>query len=287
MSDLKSIFTKAWNTFLDTTPREWGICISQVFSLLSLPTLSRKSLLAALQGPQGGAFALSLVLHLSPVVWLWAQSVNAPAGEPGAITTLKDILKNPKVSEEAAASEALEIFGISYFNGTESKKTTLMPSKISGLLKSLRMTNTAWASIARPSNQHVDTTIAKKTVEQKNWQELSKEQQLQEKKTVAGKLDEILSKEISQYDSQFQSCYEKSLLQDSTMNGKIEFLVQMGSAQKVETATVRFDGVGLPESKKSLENCLKAVASKIRFPAVDQENIAGKKLKFFVVLKSR
>ena len=285
MSELKMIFVNAVNTFLDTTPRQWiqGVAAFLKDLLIGLEE-GRKEVF----DKSGGALVLSLMLHASPVVWMWSQQVDSDSSDASVATTLKDLLRQPKAEvADTSESSLIEVLGVYYFNGTEKKKSVLQNTQMSNLLKSLRVTNTAWASVSGNQNKKPQVMPSQAETPDKGWQELAKEQQAREKKSVAGKLDEILSQEVRKYDSQFQSCYEKSLLQDSSMNGKIEFLIQMGSAQRVESAHVRFDGVGLPESKKDLEGCLRTIANKIHFPVVDQENIAGKTLKFFVLLKSR
>lgn len=271
MSVISQTFHKALNTFLDTTPREWFAWLRDIFSF----DFHFKNVLMV-------ALSLSVVLHMLPVLWVWKESLKETrSGE--AVMTLRDLLKKEDPVKGSVVEEIpKELTGVFYVDGRKKKVPVSMTSKLSGLLRQLQTTGTAWASTPSTHAKKV-AFVATPQFHAQDWKELAKDNPKDDVPT--GKMEDFLSKEIAKYDSQFQSCYEGALLKDSSMNGKIEFMILMGAAQRVDSAQVRFDGVGMPDSKQQLEGCLRGVAGKIHFQT--QEPLEGKKLKFFVVLKSR
>lgn len=92
---------------------------------------------------------------------------------------------------------------------------------------------------------------------------MQKEIELQ--KTQKSSLDlSKVRKIVYQRNSQYQKCYEQSLLNDEFMEGlvKVEILVRN---QKVSKSLVDFNGSGNKKAVKNLQSCLKSKLAGLRF----------------------
>lgn len=288
MKSLLMTLTKLLNVFLDTTPRQWLIFWAEAFQIdWKNPGAQAKNFVLSFRGVKGHAFGISIILHA--MVLVCAILPQGQIAELFRTTAEQEIKLQDKTDPSQISSEDfIEISGVYYLNGTEKKRPLQSSlSKLSGLLKQLKGPSAAWATAGAKESTTKTPAIQKLLVPSKSpqWQDIARPQEIE--KTDSRSLEEDLSRRITQQDGQFQNCYEGALLKDPSMNGRIEFLVKIGSSQRVDGVDVDFAGVGLPESRRHLQTCLQNVAAKIRFDDLVGQKIAGKKLKFYVVLKSR
>ena len=71
-------------------------------------------------------------------------------------------------------------------------------------------------------------------------------------------------KVIDQHSFQFQECYERGLLKDESLSGKVIFLLKLRQSQ-VKKAGLELKGKGNPASRKELTRCLFNESKKLTF----------------------
>jgi hypothetical protein len=278
------------NMVLDTTPRQWLIFWAETFQFnYKDPVGQLKDNLKSFYSLKGATLAVSIVVHILLIFSIQSQKMtdDSIANEGGETITLAD---KKDLTALMAQQDLLATSGVYYFNGTE-KKITAPPLKASksalaALLKKLGSGKNNWKATANqfgiPSADASVPTNKKDLDSKFSW---SAAVEKHPKKESTGKVEEELTKQIAKYDTQFQGCYEKALLKDSSMNGKIEFLMKVGGQNNISESQVRFEGVGMHAGKSQLEACLHEVAGKIRL-ADNSRELVGKKIKFYVMLKA-
>lgn len=96
------------------------------------------------------------------------------------------------------------------------------------------------------------------------------------KSSVGGKsvnYDGIM-KVIDQHSFQFQECYERALLRDESLSGKVNFLLKLNSSQ-VQKAGLDLQGKGSPASRRELTRCLFQESKKLVFSS-NKSNVSIK-----------
>ncbi len=73
-----------------------------------------------------------------------------------------------------------------------------------------------------------------------------------------------IMKVIDQHSFEFQECYEKALLRDENLSGKVIFLLKLAHSQ-VKTAGLELKGKGSPISRRELTRCLFQESKKLVF----------------------
>ncbi len=88
-----------------------------------------------------------------------------------------------------------------------------------------------------------------------------------------------IMKVIDKHNFQFQECYEKALLKDEKLSGKVIFLLKLNQS-KVQKAGLELKGKGNPMSRRELTRCLFRESKRLSFKK-NTENIS---IKFNLIL---
>lgn len=80
----------------------------------------------------------------------------------------------------------------------------------------------------------------------------------------------------------FRNCYERALLSDEKLSGKVDFLFTIAAGGRVGQTQVQFQGNGNSSSQSLLKSCLGEVSQAIQFPS----SISGRRIKFNLRVKS-
>lgn len=275
------------STFLDTTPRQWFIFWAETFNVdYQNPLLQIKNIALSFYGIKGAALAGSLALHMLLFVYHVQSQKLLPTGVN--VSSDKELtLQDQKVlAALMAQKEMIEIKGVYYVDGNEKKKIASTGNAVlSDLLKKLKSGKSSWALANKIAIPNASASISSVPSKDSSFSWKQAVENTESKKDTSRETEDKLTQQIAKYETQFQGCYEKALLKDSSMNGKIEFLIQIGNQNNVAKSNVRFEGVGIPTGKLQLEGCLQNIVSKIRL-SDDGQDLNGKKIKFYAMLKA-
>lgn len=291
MKSLFKIAVKLLDILLDTTPRQWLIFLAETLCLdYRNPERQFREMLFVFRGPIGGALALSLMLHglLISSTWIKDRFDTVVSGAAGESI---DLQEQKSLEKLMALKEAIEVSGVYYLNGTE-KKIDLQKAtdpKLSMLLQKFKQGLGRWGDASSLGIAKADASVVKNkqdvTKASYSWSETVKNSKSAAPKVDGSALEQGLAKTISSYNPRFQNCYEKSLLKDALMGGRIGFELTVGRAQNISDSKISFEGTASSESVSLLEQCLNGVTQQIRLPA-NSESLSGKKIKFYVMLKA-
>jgi hypothetical protein len=275
------------STFLDTTPRQWLIFWAETFHFdYKNPKQQLKNIVYSFYGIQGTALLGSFALHLLLFAYS-VQSQKLSEDKLNSSTSEEITLQDQKtLAALIAQQEMIEITGVYYIDGKE--KTKIIPKGnaiLSDLLKKLKSGKNNWALSNKIVIPNAAASVLSNNAKNSNFSWQQAVETTEQKKDSPHAIEDKLTKQIAQYEPKFQGCYEKALLKDSSMNGKIEFLMQIGQNNNIANSHVRFEGVGLPAGKSQLEDCLQNVVSKIVITN-DGQDLNGKKIKFYAMLKA-
>lgn len=250
------MITNLWNTFLDTTPRQWARALAPTGATI--------------------AWALSLTVHAAAFSALFVvpgHRLAALQGETVEITLQPSrgiadadpafddssdiVIRVPKHLRDRLASRLLHKYANMHVSngGTEQQP------------------NVNWQS---PRAELAAPTI--KTVDLKSSLATSPKS----KATEGFSRDEI-SRELARYQPRFRACYEKALLADSSLNGKVQFVFTPGPLGEITQDEVIFEGVGRPDTRQELQTCLHQAMLEIRLPLTLAEAF-GRSIQFQAVL---
>lgn len=266
------MLSKMWNTFLDTTPRQWGRAAARVFIpqrrlltwsagtlTLGISLLVHAAILAAV------AFGGRARMHSAADAYVEVElrgATAAPAAVDPAFDDNSDIVIPAPKPRKKTAAELLAEQMMKRYQGV----------RIGGL-------NQVAAATQAPASQAV---VDPKPVE-KNLNDTLLHAEEQKPKLKTPGLAKDLSQHLARYQNQFQGCYDRALLSDESLNGRIQFEMQIGSAGGIAADQVLFQGVGLPATKTQVQNCLQTVLHGIRFPPTLAQ-FYGRTIKFQAVL---
>ncbi len=257
--------TNIWNTFLDTTPRQWGRNFAGLFRMPEInlrPLLGNRWILAsvglhaavfvAVVAPGGLAETLgkadaSYEIEFRPVVQSAQDEVEAAFDENSEI--VMRVPPKPKKKPETLAEKLLKKYKKIYVGGiaaTDKQQEELNK-------------NPQWRQ-AKPSYR-ASTQIGKVDLS-KHLDSMASS----EKDQIPGLSKDMLNQHLAQYQGKFQSCYESALLKDESLNGKVRFELKTGASGGIAASKVGFEGVGLPSTRTELQSCLQTVIRQIQFP---------------------
>ena len=272
LSGLKDLL----NVFLDTTPRQW------IHSLLDLVAGLRQQV----RGVFGAALTASVLGH---GVLLVSNDITAAvksaisAKQDGETIDLKERAELEQMLEQ---KQAMEVVGVYYLNGTEKIKKSLVSPDFLRLFKNMKQLN----AVSRWSLKEASaTTTPPKPGAADGKMDWSKAtQEMRAKDSIQPKQpnrEQSLIKTLHSYNPQFQACYERSLLKDPTISGKIAFELMVGTSRRIAQSNIKFEGQASAAGLDQLTDCLEAVTSKVMLPP-EAEGMSGKRIKFYVMLKS-
>lgn len=269
------MISSLWNTFLDTTPRQWGHKIQigaanlmSAMNPLHILKLDYRSyangwviasiaihitIYVAVVAPGGLAVTLNKAdgyeIEFIPVARPAGDDVEAIYDEESEIVVRvpKKVKKKEKSLAEKLLSKYQKVYVGGVANVEEEKNLDQKPD---------------WRK-AKPSYR-VQTAQAGKIDMSKH---LDAAAQLDAKNQIPGLSKDQLTQHLAQYQGRFQSCYEAALLKDESLNGKVRFELKTGPTGNVTNAQVTFDGVGLPTTRSELQTCLQVHIREIRFPS--------------------
>lgn len=270
---------KAFNTFLDTTPRQW-IRYWLEFWNLDFESWSDlyKTLGQNLRSLSASTICVSAIIHSILLVMAGVVSDRLYDEQKKDIVSLKDIELE---GGDKTTMDIVEISGVYYFDQDFLKKKK-PKSVLESLLSDLKNRGPKVASnqlqVKSPGQKKLKVSDLKKM--DIDWSQITAE--TTEK---SSDIEKELNQYLARYNDQFRNCYEKSLIKDPSLNAKVEFLLQVGSNRNIAKSEIQFSGVGTPAVKEELRGCLQLVTQKIQLPK-NSEELSGKQLKFFVVLNS-
>lgn len=258
--------SRIWNTFLDTTPRQWVHYFSEYFQT---PRISFE---------RGGTYSLlfSAFTHVLAFYMIFFYIEPVPKSEPSKEiyeVALLEMARSGTKDVEPVYDENSDIY-----LPAEKKKKKKPLTLAQRLLQKYRHSELPslnskeknegeqkpkWRSAARKENSKVREMVRKDLISQLSLDQLNSK----EDKKDFGSLKDELNQHLALYQKSLQSCYEASLLKDESLNGKVSFELRTGKEGEVVKGDVSFNGVGRPETRESLENCLMRVVRQIRFPA--------------------
>lgn len=92
-----------------------------------------------------------------------------------------------------------------------------------------------------------------------------------------------LTEHIAGYEQQLQNCYERALLAESGLSGRVHFELEPARNGRVQKRKIAVEGVSQQRVENDLKFCLNAVIDQIHFPNKFQ-SIYGKTIQFYVLL---
>ena len=156
-----------------------------------------------------------------------------------------------------------------------------LATSLSGLAGQSAETAAPAASKYFKSDRTAPGPVKKEEAQWSSQLEKSLEQEDSSSENSVNRLREYLSKE----EARFQQCYERALLLDRSMSGKVEFMLEFGAQGRISDAQVLYQGEGQDGSRNFLSTCLVTASKKLVLPK-DVRGLDGKKVKFYVLLSS-
>ncbi len=222
----------SFNTFLDTTPRQW---------LQKIPTARLPF-----------ATLASVIVHVAAFLGL----VLAPQSKILAALENSESPTLETVEVEMSASSDVE----PVYDGSsdivmpvEKKKPKTEAQK---LFDKYRILNVR--AIAKSKSQPISQRTSLQRVIPQNIP--------LEKMDKSNDKDQV-TQYLGRYQHQFQTCYDSALLKDSSLNGRVRFSLKVSKVGAIAESVVRFDGVGQNAIRHNLESCLQVATHQIQFPA--------------------
>lgn len=274
------------NTFMDTTPRQWLNYFAYIFGLnWSSWGEFYKSLVNFFTGKQTLFVYFSALFHMTLLAAMQMQFDESMVHKQKAHHLSEKRLKHDN-SLGNTDEQPIEITGIYYIDSSSlsQKKTETKSSRLANLFKKSKNFG-KFSHSQDPVKKRKGGSLKNKNISgasKMSWDHISVNETAHHDDSVY----ENLSRHVDTYNPQFQKCYEQALLNDSSLNAKVEFKLKVGKNLKITDAQVDFSGVGTYQAQDGLKKCLKNVARTISFPNADQAPVAGKQIRFFVVLDS-
>ncbi len=282
---MKKTFIRLLNTFLDTTPRQWihgflkflglDYCSWSEFRLALVNNL--KSLSAfSIYGSALGHLVVLVMVGIMSEGMLILKSKNE-------VVSLEDLNVKAK-SKNGESIDLLEITGVYYYSKKAKKiykkETQSRFAQLLADLKNNKPSNSSHSKIKKVKSikELKPSDLAKMDID---WSKITQASKNSDDKNI----EKDLNNHLAKYNGRFRNCYEKSLLKDPSLNAKVEFLLRVGANRNISDSEIKFVGVGTPAVKSHLQDCLRKVTRNIRLPKKSKA-LAGKQLKFFVVLNS-
>jgi hypothetical protein len=267
------MIAKMWNTFLDTTPRQWGLRISQCTALALAAVIPTQLFSMNFRSPSGRWVMASVAIHAA--VWF---SIVAPGGIADALTEDAGYEIEFLPVQRTAGQEVDAVFDetsdvVMRVPPQPKKKKPTEAERLLSKYKKLYVGGVANVEQEHADPKKPDWRAAKSTYRaqaQAGKIDLSKHldaaAQLDAKNQIPGLSKDQLNQHLAQYQGKFQSCYESALLKDESLNGKVRFELKTGPTGNIADARVTFEGTGLPATRSELQSCLQARIREIHFP---------------------
>ncbi|NQZ00172.1 MAG: hypothetical protein HRT45_05830 [Bdellovibrionales bacterium] len=282
---MKALLLTALNTFLDTTPRQWGFKAIRVFGRLVSCCKSLLSGLAQVELPKQrdryvlygsilahSAVALTLMATKAPELKLEKPRSTEASVEFVAVseTELKQVSSRgpaPRQATEVIAKQNNQKLLAALKRGPKKKKSRvndLGRSDSEAIKKALAVKS------GKASGSSTKTSLFAKGMAGLRMNRAAQVNVTAPKSNAPAVKSTDLLKVINKHDAVFQSCYEKALLADEKLAGQAHFELKTDPVGLVSQSNIRFKGKGSDRSQSMLKGCLSQVSSKIRFAKVEK-----------------
>lgn len=265
--------------FLDTTPRQWGHRIAQ---LIPQPRITWNP-------PKGLWMGVSLGLHILAASALALSQLTVGTAPSTSLSSPEAV--TVEIRNIAPVKDAVEpVFD-------ENSDIVMAVSK--NHMKHVGFVDRLFQKYSRLKTRPKKQTERALEKDDRVWKvhgtgvagllpapvELSRKVQLKDASHTVQlhSSNQEIIRYLAGFKRRFRGCYERALLADSSVNGKVEFVMTVGNGGKVAGTSIRFKGKGLPVTTKGLEKCLTSITHDIRFPSRLQI-ASGQSFRFYAVL---